>query len=202
MIASGFRSGKLVAVRPTTANEKEWVCVCDCGGEKVVLACALRGQEVKSCGCIPGRRRHNGKGTRTYLIWKHMRGRCGNPKNKAWKNYGGRGIRVCQKWEIFDNFLRDMGDAPPGQTIERDDVNGDYTPQNCKWANRTTQARNKRSNFLVEFRGEIKTLAEWAEMSPVSQQLVRTRYVRYGWSFEKALLTPTMFTPTKKPRSP
>ena len=201
-IIEGYRSGRLVAVSPTTTAQTEWLCSCDCGGSKRVLACALRLQEVKSCGCMGRRHRHGGKGTRTYLIWKHMRDRCSNPKNRSWKNYGGRGIKVCEMWADFERFVKDMGEAPPSLTLERSNVDGDYEPQNCVWATRTEQARNKRNNLLIEFRGQTKPLSEWADLSPVSRQLVRTRFLRYGWDFERALLTPALFSPKKKPSTP
>lgn len=211
----GRRFGKLVAIKraPKVVGQKPmFKCVCDCGKIKVVTGRNLRRGMTKSCGCIgaaldphwlpKGNFKHGGKGTREYVAWKQMRSRCHNKRNKAWANYGGRGIKICEAWADFDVFRRDVGPAPAGHSLDRIDVNGDYTPQNCRWATAKAQCRNKRNNRLVAHNGETKTLAEWADDAVVDQRLVRTRYVRYGWSLDTALYTPRMFTPKKKPRSP
>jgi hypothetical protein len=143
----------------------------------------------------------------THIAWKHMMGRCLNPRNKAWANYGGRGIAVCASWRGrygFNQFLKDVGERPsPLHSLDRIDNSGHYEPGNVRWATKNQQNRNRRSNLFVSHNGQTKTLAEWADSSPVSQQLIRTRWLRYGWSFDAALNTPTLFTPrraqTEKP---
>lgn len=101
--------------------------------------------------------------TSTYNRWSLMRRRCNNPKHPAYNNYGGRGIKVCERWNNYDNFLKDMGEAPPGLTLDRIDVNGDYTPENCRWATRSQQARNIRSTRLVTIEGQTYVAADLAE---------------------------------------
>ena len=116
--------------------------------------------------------------------------RCTNPKNKGWDKYGGRGITVCEAWRTFEGFYRDMGDPPPGMTLDRIDVNGNYEPGNCRWATVERQARNKRGSLLFTFRGETKPLADWAEEFGLRYQRVFYRMQRDGWSLERALTTP------------
>lgn len=149
---------------------------------------------TQSCGCIRAERswqkKHGMKGTQTYIVWKHMRMRCRNPNNADWPRYGGRGIKVCDRWNSFNNFLADMGERPPGMSIERIDVNGDYEPANCCWATMQEQARNKRCNSGVVHDGVWRTWAEWAERGAVSQQLLRSRVVVGRWPFAEALSTP------------
>lgn len=131
-----------------------------------------------------------------------MKTRCLNPNAERWKDYGGRGIRICERWlgrHGFSNFVQDMGVKPSrNETLDRIDVNGDYEPSNCRWASNATQARNKRNNHLVTHNGETKTISEWSETAAVSEQLLRTRFIRYGWDFEKSMKTPPLFNPKRK----
>lgn len=150
------RFGSLVAVKPTyVSGRRVWECVCDCGGTSYVDVGKLRIGNTKSCGC---RKRnvlgesttiHGGHGTRTYRIWKAMRTRCRNPKLRQYKDYGGRGITVCARWDSYSNFLIDMGEVPEGRSIDRIDVDGNYEPSNCRWATSLEQARNTRRNKTV-----------------------------------------------------
>jgi hypothetical protein len=128
-----------------------WICVCSCGNEVKVLGRLLRSGATKSCGCLRVKHGHsrkdaNGKynGTPTYQSWKAMWTRCTNPNAKDWYLYGERGIRVCARWHIFENFLADMGERPVGLTLDRKNVDKNYTPTNCRWATRSTQAKNRR----------------------------------------------------------
>jgi hypothetical protein len=131
-----------------------WRCVCDCGSGQLVLGESLRSGRTTSCGCwnrerVRGRfTKHGhakpGNRTRAYQCWDGMRQRCSNPNCPAYPNYGGRGIRVCDDWEIFENFFADMGHPPRGRSLDRIDVNGNYEPSNCRWATILEQARNKR----------------------------------------------------------
>lgn len=121
------------------------------------------------------------------MIWMDMRSRCNNPNNQAFHNYGGRGIKVCQGWDSFENFLRDMGERPEGLTLDRwPDNNGDYCPSNCRWATYKQQQRGRRNNRLVTAFGETRTLSEWAEERDLKAGTLRHRLER-GLTPEQAL---------------
>lgn len=118
---------------------------------------------------------------RTYNTWINLFGRCENPNNPAYGDYGGRGIKVCSRWYDFDVFVTDMGVRPEGSTLNRIDNNGHYEKDNCEWAAPAAQQRNKRSNALLTYRGETKTIAEWSEVSGVPAQRLAQRR-RAGFS--------------------
>lgn len=121
-------------------------------------------------------RAHGMSGTLTYYVWMQMRQRCNNPRNRSYHNYGARGIRVCARWQSFELFLQDMGEAPRGMTLER--INRDlwYEPGNCCWASRRAQANNMRRNVVVAHEGRTSTLAEWAREKGLSYNALRFRY--------------------------
>lgn len=131
-----------------------WLCRCECGKETVVSKFNLFDGLTKSCGCLHRDElsiistTHGQSKTRTYHIWQGMHARCTNPNAQGWKNYGGRGITVCPEWKVFENFLRDMGECPPGKSIDRYPNNdGNYAPGNCRWATNKEQAENKRKRY-------------------------------------------------------
>lgn len=132
-----------------------------------------------------------GKYSPEYSIWMNLRMRCNNPGNNRYALYGARGIRVCARWEEdFLNFLEDMGRRPsPDHSIDRVNNDGDYTPDNCRWATRKEQCRNRRSSKFLSFKGETKTVAEWSELLGVSQGTLHAR-MKAGWAVEAALTTP------------
>jgi hypothetical protein len=127
-----------------------WVCRCECGTERIVRAADLLNGSSVSCGCYRRERnlefcfKHGAVGTRTYRIWKGMHTRCTNPRRADYKHYGGRGIRICERWSDFRNFIADMGECPPGLTLERNENNGNYEPGNCRWATQLEQVHNQR----------------------------------------------------------
>jgi hypothetical protein len=163
--ALGLRFGRLVVIAEAGSGPGgvRWFCQCDCGNQIIATGCHLR-QLTKSCGCwkreyvrriqplgAVGATRHGharrGKMTPTYNSWMAMRARCLDPKVKAFKNYGGRGITICQQWlDRFENFLADMGERPEGLSLDRIDNAGNYEPGNCRWATRTEQNVNQRSH--------------------------------------------------------
>lgn len=153
------RFAHLVAVRPSDKKSKVgtlWVCRCDCGNLTEVDSLKLRSGHTKSCGCLKertlaaGTNKSHGmsKNSRTYKTWKEMRQRCNNPNNDKWQWYGGRGIKVCERWASFENFLADMGERPENKTLDRIDNNADYEPGNCRWITQLEQTRRQEKNKL------------------------------------------------------
>lgn len=153
---SGQRFGRLTVVARTDRRPGAWWrCVCDCGGEKVTRASLLRNGETQSCGCLQKERTSEaskthghaprGKKGPTYVSWRNALARCNNPLWHAYHLYGGRGITICERWaSSFANFLADMGERPPGHTLDRLDPDGNYEPGNCRWATPKQQAQNRR----------------------------------------------------------
>lgn len=193
----GERFGKLVVVGDfVSQNGRRWPCRCDCGGEVMVNITDLRKRRESGGGCsacVSLKRHGYGKSTNaTYSKYQAMRQRCENANNKAYQNYGGRGIKVCESWMLFDNFLADMGECPGvGYSIDRIDVDGDYEPKNCKWSTIAEQVRNKRTNVKVIIDGvKYPTLKDAADAFGIRYATVRVRTATYGWSIERALKTP------------
>lgn len=155
---SGQRFTKLTVLRRVgSANGKSlWLCRCDCGTEKEIRAGTLMNGYAKSCGCLKSavttaRNLTHGKTkTRAFGIWMKMKARCENPNEPGFRNYGGRGIKVCERWRTFENFLNDMGSPPDGLSLDRFPNNdGNYEPSNCRWATRAEQASNTRRNVII-----------------------------------------------------
>ncbi len=142
---------------------------------------------------------HDMSRTPEYKIWIGMKARCNNEKDTGYKNYGGRGIKVCERWiNSFENFYEDMGGRPEGNySIERKDNNGNYCKENCYWATKKEQANNRRSNRLIEYNGEIHSLSEWESKLNLNRGDLKRRLNRLKWSFEKAITTPFIRKPRK-----
>jgi hypothetical protein len=134
----------------------------------------------------------------TYNSWHTMMQRCGNPNNPQFKDYGERGITVCERWKTFKNFLTDMGVRPEGLTLDRKDNNKGYTPDNCKWSTKQEQQRNMRSNNVWELDGQRKTVAEWAEQLGMKRHSLYMRVASYGWTVRRALTTAPMLRGRRK----
>lgn len=187
-----------------------WLCRCDCGAEKEILGRSLKRGATKSCGCLNSEvarkkmkklsTKHgftsNGETERLYLVWTHMRNRCTNPKATNYKNYGGRGIKVCKEWDSYPTFREwavsngyDENSKDWNCTLDRIDVNGDYCPENCRWATMKEQGNNRRTNRLITFGGRTQTMQQWADELGVRKTLIYKR-LKCGWSVEKALTTP------------
>jgi hypothetical protein len=194
----GQRFGRLtVSAVAYKRKKKTYVhCLCECGKETVALIEHLQSGHTTSCGCynaecIGGRRRTHGlSASREYRIWQGMHARCNNLELEKYHCYGGRGIRVCERWASFAAFIEDMGmSSSPKHEIERIDNNGHYEPGNCRWATRKEQMRNTRKNRLITFRGETLPLIVWSERTGLSVSAI-THRLKVGWSVELALTTP------------
>ena len=195
---TGARFGRLLVKEKSGSDAagSRWHVICDCGVEKDVQRSALVSGAQVSCGCwkkeraTQGNPRHGHsvgrKVTRTYGIWSGMRKRCRDTDNEK---YGGRGIEVCERWDAFENFLKDMGEAPDGMSIERIENNGNYEPENCRWATTPEQARNKRNNIYLEFDGRKMILTDWANLLKIDRRTLAFR-LKNGWTVEKTLTTP------------
>lgn len=147
------RFGRLVVLEPTEQRKQKkvvWKCLCDCGNEVYVDSSSLSSHNTKSCGCLSkdiartANLQHGYKNTPTYNSWTTMKSRCSNSKLIEFCRYGGCGVKVCERWNDFKNFLEDMGQRPEGKTLDRIDPYGDYEPKNCRWATPLEQRHNRR----------------------------------------------------------
>lgn len=191
---TGMRFGRLVAVSPShrVAGKWSWNFVCDCGKQIKAVGASVKYGQRRSCGCLFAEvaksvnTKHGMSGTSEHNIWMGMIGRCNNPRNARFKDYGGRGISVCSRWMKFENFISDMGARPKGCSMDRIDNDGPYSPANCRWSNRVSQANNARSNKKITCRGMTMGEAEWARFRGIKRTTVQHR-LRVGWSVEEAL---------------
>lgn len=203
---------QLTPIRPLGLNrhgQREWLFMCSCGREHVTLLARVKRGHTKSCGCtsrqrtIAGTFKHGMIGTSEYKTWATMIQRCTNPNlRREWPRYGGRGIRVCDRWMAFELFFADMGLKPsPAHTIDRINTNGHYEPGNCRWATPQEQGRNTRRNHYLTFNGETRCVADWEDHLGFKRGAVKCR-IRRGWSVEQALTLPLGSTPGRGPRGP
>jgi len=193
---TGKKFGRLTATKivgKSKSGNFNWLCKCDCGNIKEVIGSGLKNGHTKSCGCL--RRLLSSKRNSThgmsnnleYKNWAKMKSRCLNKNIQGYKNWGGRGITVCDRWlNSFENFFEDMGKRPIGMSIDRIDNNGNYCKENCRWATRKEQMRNMRINKMLTYKGETKCLAEWSEKLDINYHTLSSR-IRYGWSVDKIL---------------
>lgn len=194
LIGSKFGRLTVTAVAGRMKGNLHWQCRCECGNETNVSTCNLRGGKVVSCGCFHSEQTtkrnttHDSTKTPEFKAWCQMRARCSNPNNPAYKDYGGRGIRVCERWErSFTSFLEDMGPRPsPRHSIDRSCNDKGYEPGNCRWATHAEQSRNKRNNRWVNLNGRTVCIADWAAAHGVRPALIYQRLGR-GWPLQRAL---------------
>lgn len=180
---SGKQFGRLTAT--DYAGDRRWNCLCDCGAIVSVDTYQLTKGRTRSCGCFRSelmrtlRRKHGMSNGYEWHCYYGMLDRCYNQKSSGYKNYGGRGITVCDRWrESFENFLFDMGRRPDGCSIDRADVNGNYEPGNCTWATPYQQARNTTRTIRITLNGVEKCLADWASQAGIGYSTMYSRLRR------------------------
>lgn len=205
---AGQRYGRLVAIEQVALRHGEgwlWAFACDCGARVVLPGARVRFGNTSSCGClhreqVAAQARTHGLSHRPeHNAWITMRRRCEDPKVIGYMNYGGRGISVCERWQVFANFIADMGLRPGvGYSVDRIDNDRGYEPGNCRWATRREQGYNKRTSRVVEINGARVSLAKIAHEHGLPPKILRSRVIRLGWALEHALATP--YTPRSTQR--
>lgn len=194
---TGRKFGNLTVLsRHHIGYDRRWYyeCQCECGNISIVRSNALISGNTQSCGCQKGHRdSHHKSKTRLYGIWIGMRDRCLNKNNKAYERYGGRSIIVCEEWKNsfldFEKWALAHGYAE-NLSLDRIDVNGNYSPNNCRWASPQEQADNKRNNILITIDCETHNLQQWCDIYNINRSTVNTRVRMCGWDYEKAITTP------------
>lgn len=200
---TGLKSGRLTAIENIGRDKRGyniWLCQCECGNTTKVVDTALRAQQIKSCGCLKReitsltKTKHHQSKTSLYSVWLGMKDRCYNPKCKAYKHYGERGITICDEWlgndgstNFFDWAL--SHGYKKGLELDRIDVNKGYYPDNCRWVTYLVQSNNKRTTRFITYNGETKSLADWCRQYSMPYDTVHQR-LSNNWSFERAITTP------------
>ncbi len=204
---TGQKFGKLTAIKlfSVIKGKTKWLCQCECGNQTIVATDCLKNNNTKSCGClnhqnlIKRNTTHNMGKTRFYDIWTKIKNRCLNKNNKNYNQYGKRGITIHPQWLKFENFRDDMltnynehckKNGEKNTTIERINNNGNYEPNNCKWATREEQSNNKRNNHLLTFNGQTLTFSQWEHKLNFKHNTLHNRINVYKWSIERALNQP------------
>lgn len=198
----GDRFGQLIILEKINTRIPYFICKCDCGNTKNIRRDHLKSGGTISCGCYQsaassqrvskmhkGNITHGMTGTRIYGIWCGIRQRCTNPNAKFFSYYGGRGIKVCDRWlDSFENFLADMGEPQAGYTLDRVNNEGNYEPNNCKWVTRKEQASNTRRNRNITYKGVTLNVTQWSKKTSIPSNTIITR-LENGWTEEDALTT-------------
>lgn len=193
----GHRFGRLVVLGSYGKDKKgnkRWMCICDCGKESIVLGYTLKNNSTRSCGCLrkervsESQKTHGQSRTRLYRIWTGMKTRCNNPNAPAYTDYGGRGIAICPEWQTFLPFYAWAITNGYNNALEIDRIDNDqgYSPDNCRWATRIWQARNKRTS--IKYKG--KPLKVWCQELNLNYRTIRARIIEGGWQAGEALSTP------------
>jgi len=208
---AGQRFGRLIAIGPigqTKAGLVRWHCICDCGQEKITTGKLLIRGETQSCGCLHietilnRSTKHGGTYHPLYALWCQIKGRCSNPNNKSYSNYGGRGIFICDEWkDSFDAFCRHVSQlsdyGKQGYSIDRIDNDGPYSPNNVRWASPKRQNRNTRSTVMLTHQGRTQSLSDWADELNIPVNTLHSR-LRYGWSIDRVIGTPARSTSRRR----
>jgi hypothetical protein len=205
---AGQKFGRLFVIRladeQVKGSCKRWLCLCDCGNEKVIRSQPLRLGLTRSCGCLQretsraqGKKNatHGMKRTPEWRAWSSMKKRCENPKVPGYKDYGGRGITFHESWKSFEQFYADVGPRPsPSHSLDREDNNGNYEPGNVRWATGFEQGQNKRNNHIVTAFGRTGPLSSFFERGSMCHEydLALQRILKSGWEAELAISLPPM----------
>jgi len=191
----GQRFGKLEVVNFAGVNKFNkalWYCKCACGGEKIAIGTTLRSGRIISCGCLEGYHTHGFSRSKICRVHYGMLSRCYNTKDKSYKDYGGRGIKVCNEWKedfmLFYEWAKNSG-YDEALTIDRINVNGDYCPENCQWVSLAENNKNKRNTHRLTLNGETKTLTDWGRALNIPLGRLYER-LYLGWSDEDILTRP------------
>lgn len=165
---TGQRFGRFVVIErvPNRYKQRFWKCICDCGNIVEVRGDHIKSGATKSCGCYSkeSHKKHGRSRTPIYKVWQAIKDRCYNKNNSQYKDYGGRGIYMCERWlDSFENFLKDMGNKPPNMTIDRIDNDGPYNPENCRWATKKQQVLNRRNTLNYTIGHKTQCLKYWCD---------------------------------------
>lgn len=199
---TGYKTGHITVIKRVGSKngQSTWLCLCDCGKEFIQYGGALRKGGVKSCGHLwkdkterqkiahssIAKTKHGDSFSRLYFVWLDIRRRCDSPNDVSYKNYGGRGIKVCDEWNsdysTFKKWAVENGYNPEAKrgecTIDRIDPNGDYCPSNCRWATMREQSKNRRNSYTITYNGETHTSSEWSEITGIPRNTIYSRYKR------------------------
>lgn len=206
----GKKFGRWTVLGYVGKGTQMWHVICGCGNTAIVSGGNLRGGGSRSCGCLRSdvsRARNtqhgalkNGDKPKAYSIWQAMKKRCSNMNNADYHRYGGRGIKVCERWATsFSNFLADMGECPDGLTLDRIDNDGNYCPENCRWASRKEQSDNKPGVVWVEYQGKRMTAADFARSLGKPTHTVWRNIVKQGLTPEQVAARPSGRTNWRAP---
>ena len=203
----GFQVGRITVTKELGSNGKKrlWECLCTCGNIVIHTTSELNSGKVQSCGCLvhesgEKRKKYNARDRKLYFRWSNIRGRCYNPNDAAYKNYGGRGIKMCPEWENDFYAFRDWSIANGYDeflSIDRIDNDKDYSPNNCRWTDSKTQSNNRRSNHYITLNGVTKTMMQWSEEYHIDYHRIQKRLLA-GWSEIDAVTIPVRKTHRKR----
>ncbi len=192
---SGEKFGKLEVLKLAYIKNKRtcyWLCKCECGNTKVINGDSLKKGDIKACGCLRGKgSKYSIQDKKIYKKWSHMLSRCNNPKDISYKNYGGRGIKVCKEWFDYENFAKWSIENGYSENLELDRINtnGDYSPDNCRYITRLENSRNKRKTLKFCYKGEELTLKQLADKYEINYKILWQRIRRSKMTIEKAIET-------------
>lgn len=194
----GRKFGRLTVIKYEYSKnyKRYWLCKCECGNEKYISTSKLTTGNTISCGCYQKENIKNGlnykhglRKTRLYRIWVNMKTRCCNTNDNHFKDYGARGIKICDEWlndfMNFYNWSMENG-YKDNLTIDRIDVNGNYEPSNCRWATILEQNRNRRVVKVITFNGKSQTISQWSSELKLGKETIRER-IKKGWTIEECL---------------